>query len=475
VFQPNVLSEAITYDRSFGKRNIRRVDIFFKETEKIPNLLALAEGEGGMATCLGRPGDGIQRKINLKIIHRVPSVEGGTATCLGNLNVTVNSIKIYLKSAPDSVFLSSSIKEKELAMERKNYSTDIIGRGKEYSFEFKQDVVFAAQEIGIKPTARRFKVSKNTVKSWLRRFESKGKKGLYGRRKGPKVIPNKMPKDMEERIVSIRKMASCFGPLRIKYYFDIPYSLNAIQRVIRQHKLNKKRRKVREKRRDMRAVKAKRKSMAHMQMDVKYLTDIPNYWEQLKPLGLPKFQYTIRETKTGMLFLGYSDELSGLNAMTMVDYVLDKMKPNLPFDMSELTVQTDNGSEFSGLARRIETNPYVQMIEKTHGANHVYIRPGHCNAQADVESSHQLIEEEFFDLTRFSSRDDFFRKIESYRLYFNFTRPNFYKGIKTPNEICTKDLGNKNSYNLCLINTIDLDRISTFSYQRGQTIPALTA
>ncbi|ADI38114.1 hypothetical protein wcw_0747 [Waddlia chondrophila WSU 86-1044] len=28
--------------------------------------------------------------------------------------------------------------------------------------------------------------------------------------------------------------------------------------------------------------------MTHMQMDVKYLTDIPNYWEQLKPLGLPK-------------------------------------------------------------------------------------------------------------------------------------------------------------------------------------------
>jgi len=77
----------------------------------------------------------------------------------------------------------------------------------------------------------------------------------------------------------------------------------------------------------MRAVKAKRSSMKHMQMDVKYLTDIPNYWEQLKPLGLPKYQYTVRETKTGMLFLRYSDELSELNARTMIDYVLDEIIP----------------------------------------------------------------------------------------------------------------------------------------------------
>ena len=348
-------------------------------------------------------------------------------------------------------------------MERKDYSNYIVGRGKEYSFEFKQDVVFAAQDIGIKPTARKFKVSRNTVRSWLRRFQNNGKRALSDRRKGPKFIPNKMPQDVEDKILSIRKLIPCFGPLRIKYHFNIPYSLNAIQRVIRQHGLTRKRKKVREKRRDMRAVKAKRKSMTHMQMDVKYLTDIPNYWEQLKPLGLPKFQYTIRETKTGMLFLGYSDELSELNARTMVDYVLDEMKLNLPFNMEEVTVQTENGSEFSGQARRIEKNPFVQMIEKIHGANHVYIRPGHCNANADVESSHQIIEEEFFDLTRFSSRDEFFRKIESYRLYFNLTRVVFYKGIKTPYEICSKDIGNKNSYNLSLIKTVDLDRMSTFS------------
>ena len=218
-------------------------------------------------------------------------------------------------------------------MERKSYSTYSVGKGKEYPFEFKHDAVSAAQELGIKPAARRFKVARNTLKIWLVRYQKEGKKGLIDKRQGPNYIPNKMPAEMEEKIISIRQMTKCFGPLRIKYHYGKPYSLGAIQLVIRSHGLTRRRRKVREKRRDMRAVKAKRHSMAHMQMDVKYLTDIPNYWEQLKPLGLPKFQYTIRETKTGMLFLGYSDELSGLNACTMIDYVLDELKLDLPFDI----------------------------------------------------------------------------------------------------------------------------------------------
>ena len=420
------------------------------------------------------------RKRGRNAINKLPLnstlfAEGGgvTATCLGSFNLPFKYIKINRKNAPSRVSHCNYNKTKEVPMERISYATYTAGKGKEYSFEFKQDAVFAAQELGIKPAARRFKVARNTLRSWSRRFAKNGKKGLYDKREGPLHIPNKMPKEMEERIVSIRLRTKCFGPRRIKYFYDIPYSLGAIQRVIRSKGLTRKQKKTYQKRRDMRAVKAKRASMTHMQMDVKYLTDIPNYWEQLKPLGLPKYQYTVRETKTGMLFLGYSDELSELNARTMIDYILDEMKWDLPFDISELTVQTDNGSEFSGQARRVETAPFVQMIEKTHGANHVYIRPGHCNAQADVESSHQLIETEFFDLTRFADRDDFFRKVESYRLYFNFVRPNFYKGGKTPQKICASDWGLNVSYNFSLIRTVDLDMMSTFSYQRGQSFPDL--
>ena len=358
-------------------------------------------------------------------------------------------------------------------MERTSYSTYSIGKGKQYPFEFKLNAVFAAHELGIKPAARKFKISVNTARTWVKKFKNKGKKGLEDRRKGPKFIPHKISAADEERIVSIRKMAPCFGPVRIKHFFSVSCSLGTIQRVIRSHRLTRKRKKAYEKRRDLRAVKAKRPSFKHLQMDVKHLRDIPNYWEQLKPLGLPKYQYTVRDTKSGMLFLGFSDELSELNARTMIDYILAELKPDLPFSIQDLIIQTDNGSEFSGAARRIETAPFRHLIEKIHEAKHVYIRPGHCNANADVESSHELIESEFYDLTKFADRADFFKKVESYRLYFNFLRPNFYKNKKTPQQICESDWNTNISYNFSLIKTIDLDTISNFSYQKGQTIPDL--
>lgn len=466
-----MFSKTYPENRIYRKRASRRQNIDLL-SEFIPiNLNALAEGEGISSTLLGRSKSEKQKKLGNKI-DCLKFVKESLWGSLNGLKTTQKEININLKNAPNNVpLLFNKHKKKEVTMERNSYSTYIIGRGKEYPFEFKYNAVSAAQELGIKPSAKRFKISRNALRSWLRRFNMKGKKGLKDMRAGPKRIPHKISADEEERIVSIRKKIPCFGPQRIKYHFGIKSSIGTIYRVLKSHELTRKRRKVTQKRRDLRAVKAKMASMTKLQMDVKYLTDIPCYWEQLKPLGLPKFQYTIRDTKSGMLFLGYSDELSGLNACTMIDYVLDEMKDDLPFEINKLTVQTDNGSEFSGQARRIETNPFKQMVEQVHGAKQQYIRPGHCNAQADVESSHYLIETEFFDLTQFKNREDFFRKIESYRLYFNFTRPNFSKGTKTPQEICANDWNLATSYNYSLIKTLDLDTISNYSYQRGQTIP----
>lgn len=463
MFQSDVFSANHSNNRKLRKGDQK------KESLILSNSTALPEGEEVAATSLGKS---IIRNRNKKI-RRVPSVEEAAATSLGNLSIIKNHIKINRKNAPNRLSLCSNNSNKGGSMERLSYATYSVGKGKEYSFTFKHEAVFAAQELGIKPTARRFKVSPNTVRSWVKKYQKKGKGGLIDQRKGPYYIPNKISADEEERIVSIRKRTPCFGPLRIKYFYNVNCSLRTIQRVINQNKLTRRRKKKTEKKRDLRAIKAKRPSITHIQMDLKHLYDIPNYWEQLKPLGLPKYQYTMRDTKSGMLFLGYSDEISELNARTMVNYVLGELKLDLPFDIKELTIQTDNGSEFSGQARRIEKAPFVYNIEKGHGAKHVYIRPGHCNANADVESSHELIEKEFYDLVKFKDRADFFRKIESYRLYFNFVRPNFSKGGKTPQQICLSDWNANISYNYSLIKTVDLDTINLPSPIGVQTIPTL--
>jgi len=52
------------------------------------------------------------------------------------------------------------------------------------------------------------------------------------------------------------------------------------------------------------------------------------------------------------------------------------------------------------------------------------------NANADVESSHRLIEDEFYSRESFSSIKDFLNKVLFYQFYFNFLRKNSYEKIK---------------------------------------------
>ncbi|OYD15584.1 hypothetical protein CH330_05365 [candidate division WOR-3 bacterium JGI_Cruoil_03_51_56] len=44
--------------------------------------------------------------------------------------------------------------------------------------------------------------------------------------------------------------------------------------------------------------------------DTKYLDDISQYWSQARDLKLPWYQYSHRDVRTGMMFLGFVDELS---------------------------------------------------------------------------------------------------------------------------------------------------------------------
>ena len=62
----------------------------------------------------------------------------------------------------------------------------------------------------------------------------------------------------------------------------------------------------------------------------------------------------------------------------------------------------------------------ARMIHKT-------IPPSAYTYQADVESAHNLVEVEFYEIENFSSVEEFFGKMYSYLLWFNVLRKNSYK------------------------------------------------
>ena len=342
--------------------------------------------------------------------------------------------------------------------------------GKEKYFSIRKAIVLEALKNGIKPTAKKHYMSKNTVKLWLERFQKEGNDGLIDRRNGPNNIPHKTPKDIEQKIVACRIRAPCYGAKRLKYFFDFNASIGAIHRILKDHGLVKRKKRKHQKKNDLRKIKAKYLSFENLQMDIKYLTDIPPYWEQMTRLKLPKFQYTIRDVKSGMLFLGFADEISVEKSIKMLHYVLEKIRSCY---LERLIIQTDNGVEFSGTTRRYENNYFSQAVE-FHKGIHRYIPPGHCNANADVESIHATIEEEFYNLINFSSREDFIAKAESYRQFYNVERPNFSKGAKTPWLIAQEDHHNSDIATILeFIGVVDLETLKNRTIAGGQTFPVL--
>jgi transposase len=319
-----------------------------------------------------------------------------------------------------------------------SYRNAMEGKEKGARFQYRLRLVRHAQAHGIRETVRAFRCERNTVRTWLRRYEAEGVGGLEERSRAPHRIPHKTSKAEEEAIVQARKKAPCYGPRRLKREFGLKAGKNAIGRILKERELARRKRKKREKQRDLREVKAQYRALTHLQMDVKYLNDIPFYWAQMELLGLPRFEYTIRDTKSGALFLGFGHQLSVTYASLLIRRCLVHLG-RCGIEPSSVTVQTDRGSEFSGGQKRKRDFGFVHTVEKLCGARQVFTPPRWPNANADVEAVHRLVEEEFFDLEGFAGLEDFLKKTTVYQHFFNFARPNSYKGERTPWEIVHAD------------------------------------
>lgn len=97
--------------------------------------------------------------------------------------------------------------------------------------------------------------------------------------------------------------------------------------------------------------------------------------------------------------------------------------------------QTDNGSEFIGSSNAKDRSEFSKTVEGFAGHSHVQIPPGAHRFQSDVETVHDRIEDEFYSLETFDSRNDMLAKAASYQHYFNLVRKNYSKGGKTPMDI----------------------------------------
>ena len=252
---------------------------------------------------------------------------------------------------------------------------------------------------------------------------------LAERSRRPKHCPHQTPCGLEGQIVKLRRQTG-FGAERLQQEFQLPVGHNAIARIIREHGLTRPRKKKPATKQHLRQAKRHWRRFGQLSTDTKYLQDIPHYWPQMTHLRLPRFQYTAREPVSGATFTGYADELSKSSAT----FLAEQVSAHLAFhgvDLTTLTWQTDNGSEFL-------ENQNAQGLPATVralGSDHRYIPPKRFTWQSDVETVHRLVEDEFFDRETFTGAPDFWHKITTYWLYFNLVRPNRGKECQSPFQI----------------------------------------
>jgi transposase len=70
---------------------------------------------------------------------------------------------------------------------------------------------------GVGEVAAQFGVSRQSVHSWLRRYEDHGLEGLANRSHKPKSIPHQMPAHVEAAVLELRREHRSWGPRRLVY------------------------------------------------------------------------------------------------------------------------------------------------------------------------------------------------------------------------------------------------------------------
>lgn len=264
------------------------------------------------------------------------------------------------------------------------------------------DMVHMAFDCGYKATARYFNTDRNTVRKWTRRYQVEGIKGLRDRNKKPFNSPNRINQSDIDKINETCKWAIEKGKYitvknirkhtKIKNYSDV-----TISRYIKKA-ITKPKKKSDKTNGGSLLFKEFLKPFEIIQVDIKYLTDIPNLHPYFDTQNLAKYQITARDVYTGFPIVAYTHDKSVYMTTKFLNDVLTPfLKQFKHLDFRDIIIQTDNGTEFTNKyirtgdgheAKDTSFTIYIAKRFKKHRTN----IPGHCTANSEVETFHWDIE-----------------------------------------------------------------------------------
>jgi transposase InsO family protein len=295
---------------------------------------------------------------------------------------------------------------------------------REYSkVEQRYDAVLAVIRDGMRVSevADKFGVHRDTVHTWLARYEAEGLEGLRDRSHRPKTSPLQMPAVLEARVLELRRHRPHWGPASLRHQLaregvaPLP-SLSGIYRALVRHQL------IEPKDRRKRLPTYKRwergRPMELWQMDVvggvllddgtecKVLTGIDDHSRYCVCAG-------IMTRATGRAVCGFFAE--ALERHGVPEEVL-----------------TDNGKVFTNRFGLTPTEVLFDKICRDNGIVHRLTAPASPTTTGKIERFHRTLRTEFLGGQIFSSQRVAQLELGAWVADYNSERPHQSLGMATP-------------------------------------------
>jgi len=282
----------------------------------------------------------------------------------------------------------------------------------------KLKVLNYANETGnISKTCRYFGICRQTFYTWKKSFEVNGEKGLIDSRPCPENHKLRVPKEIEEKILYLRRTYH-LGPDVIVWqlyrYHGIKISRNGVYRVLLRNKLNRLPENTKKRSRERFKRYEKKVLGHHVQLDVKFLKFKNKSGQTIK-----RYQYTAIDDCTRIRALKIYDSHSQKSSINFINYVVYKF----PFRIK--VIRTDNGHEFQSKFHWHVTDM---------GVIHNYIKPATPRLKGKVECSHLTDQRDFYQLLTYKDDVDLAKKLKEWENYYNYWCPHSAHSGRTPYE-----------------------------------------
>lgn len=296
--------------------------------------------------------------------------------------------------------------------------------------------ILKAYKGNVSITARMLGVTRRTVYKALLKNNAGN---LEDASRAPKVIHNKTPKEIEDKVLLLKKKTN-YGPVRLKEELEAVYRISLSEHTIR-NIVRRNREKIKGKIHKPHK-KGPRpfidwysaKPFEVVQIDLKYVVDQKALsMAQINHIyahNLPIYQWSAIDVNSRFKLIAYSNEKSWTNGFTWFLWVTSWLRSHGV--SCQIIYTVDHGEEFGGKSwyKIVE----LRKLLSGFGCKLIQNRLKHPEENAHLERSHRTDDDEFYipRIHKITNRQEMFTEAFNYIYYYNAVRKHSGINYETP-------------------------------------------